>query len=73
MTDAERFSLKEYMKERFDGVDERLDSLDGRLEALEKKEAGRQGRNTFLASSLKTIGGLLAAVLAALGIKSQVG
>jgi hypothetical protein len=72
MTDAE-FSIKEYMTERFDGVDGRLDKLDARLETLEKKEAGRVGRNSFLANSLKTVGGLLAAILAALGIKSQVG
>lgn len=71
MSDPERIDLKDYMREQFGVVHARLNAIDTRLEALESKEDQRTGRNNFLATSLKTIGGLLAAALAALGIKSQ--
>lgn len=44
-----------------------------RLEALESAEDRRAGRNSFLKDAAKGIAGLIAAVLALLGIKSQTG
>lgn len=47
--------------------------VNARLEALESKEDRRAGRNSFIVNAGKTIAGLIGAVLAALGIKSQLG
>lgn len=44
-----------------------------RLEALESKEDQRAGRNSFIVNASKTFAGVIGAVLAALGIKSQLG
>jgi hypothetical protein len=73
MTDGERLSVISYVRERFDSQDEQLDNIIERLESLESDRDHRDGRNNFVKNAGKTIAGVIAAVLAALGIKSQVG
>lgn len=72
MTDEERFSLKDYMRERFDSIDARLTDIHGRLESLEADRDQQIGRNNFIRNAAKAVAGAAAFVLAALGIKSQV-
>lgn len=73
MTPDERLSVIVYMRERFDKQDTQLDDIIDRLESLESDRDERRGRNSFVKNTGKTIAGIIAAVLAALGIKSQVG
>lgn len=80
MTDGETRLLQSFL-ERFDRrvgdleqkIDDGFSGFNDRLEALESDRDKRVGRNNFIVNAAKTIGGLLAAALAALGIKSQVG
>lgn len=80
MTDNDRISIIAYVRERLDTVDAKLaeakvaiDRVHIRIESLEVERAGRQGRNGFIAAAAKTVAAFVAAVLAALGIKSQIG
>lgn len=73
MTDYERIDLKEYIGERFEALNVRLDGFEHRLDRLETAADQRDGRNNFVVNTAKAFGGLIAAILAALGIKSQIG
>ena len=80
MTDHERIEVIDYVRERFNTQDTTLKEikelavdLAARVETLESDRDHRDGRNNFINRAAKTAAGFIAAVLAALGIKSSLG